>query len=87
MTDETGMLLEQLMSTATSLFHEIEKEIKDYFNSEGAIDRLVAKLIAICIWIVAIIIEMFWQSPLAKVLSMRMTDWATSLWGINGNTA
>jgi hypothetical protein len=87
MTNNTGMLLEQLMSTANSLFREIEKEVRDYFTSEGAVDRLLAKLAAICIWILAIIIEMFWQSSSAKVLSLSMTEWATSLWGINGNTA
>jgi hypothetical protein len=75
------------MSTANSLFREIEKEVRDYFTSEGAVDRLLAKLVAICIWIVALIIEMFWQSSSAKVLSLGMTEWATSLWGINGNTA
>jgi hypothetical protein len=87
MNEETSKILEQLISTASDLFKEIEREVREYFTSEGSIDRLLTKLVSICIWIVAIIIEMSWPSPVAKLVSLSMTDWATSLWGINGKSA
>ena len=87
MNEETDNLLSQMITTASQLFAEIEREVRNYFTSEGAIYRLLGKLVAICIWIVALIIEVAWSSPTAKVVSLSMTDWATSLWGFNGNTA
>lgn len=84
---DISRLLDQLLGTASSLLKEIEREVREYFTGDGAIDRLLAKLLAICVWIVAIILELSWQSPTAKVVSLSMTGWASSLWGLNGNPA